>query len=304
MAFGVTAYSGAAFSAEDNNAIAYPQGIVLTGSMGEESNTGDANLNVTGIQATFSIGSSIAGTSALVSVAGSQLTTSIGEETINVGVPITGQELSISNKEFSQDTLTAFAQAPFGALSPSTIEVPIVDVVTTTGAGTLPSFLLQSTLGTFSVSADGNVSVVVTEHTLNTSVGNVSITGIANVSVTGIQMAMTLGEESAFTDHTVAVTGQQLTMSMGEETSTGNANVSLAGLQLTNSIGAVTQETRYAVTGNQMATSIGSVTTIATADIDVTGILLQSSVGNTAITAWAEVDPGVNNVWTPVDRAA
>ena len=304
MAFGVTAYSGAAFSAEDNNAIAYPQGIVLTGSMGEESNTGDANLNVTGIQATFSIGSSIAGASVLVSVTGSQLTTAIGEETINVGVPITGQELSISNKEFSQDTLTAFAQAPFGALSPSTIEVPIVDVVTTTGAGTLPSFLLQSTLGTFSVSADGNVSVVVTEHTLNTSVGNVSITGIANVSVTGIQMAMTLGEESAFTDHTVAVTGQQLTMSMGEETSTGNANVSLTGLQLTNSIGAVTQETRYAVTGNQMATSIGSVTTIANADIDVTGILLQSSVGNTAITAWAEVDPGVNNVWTPVDRAA
>lgn len=304
MAFGVTAYSGAAFSAEDNNAIAYPQGIVLTGSMGEESNTGDANLNVTGIQATFSIGSSIAGASVLVSVTGSQLTTAIGEETINVGVPITGQELSISNKEFSQDTLTAFAQAPFGALSPSTFEVPIVDIFTTTGAGTLPSFLLQSTLGTYSVSADGNVSVVVTEHTLNTSVGNVSITGIANVSVTGIQMAMTLGEESAFTDHTVAVTGQQLTMSMGEETSTGNANVSLAGLQLTNSIGAVTQETRYAVTGNQMATSIGSVTTIATADIDVTGILLQSSVGNTAITAWAEVDPGVNNVWTPVDRAA
>ena len=304
MAFGVTAYSGAAFSAEDNNAIAYPQGIVLTGSMGEESNTGDANLNVTGIQATFSIGSSIAGTSALVSVAGSQLTTSIGEEAISIAEDVTGQELSISIKEVTQDTLTAFAQAPFGALSPSTFEIPIVVVATTTGAGTLPSFLLQSTLGTFSVSADGNVSVVVTEHTMNTSIGGVSVTGIANVPVTGSQMTMTLGEESAFTDHTVAVTGQQLAMSMGEETSTGNANVSLTGIQLTNSIGAVTQETRYAVTGNQMATSIGSVTTIATADIDVTGILLQSSVGNTAITAWAEVDPGVNNVWTPVDRAA
>ena len=304
MAFGVTAYSGAAFSAEDNNAIAYPQGIVLTGSMGEESNTGDANLNVTGIQATFSAGQVAAGTSALVSVTGSQLTTSIGEEAINIAEDITGQELSISNKEFTQDTLTAFAQAPFGALSPSTFEVPIVVVATTTGAGTLPSFLLQSTLGTFSVSADGNVSVVVTEHTMNTSIGGVSVTGIANVPVTGSQMTMTLGEESAFTDHTVAVTGQQLAMSMGEETSTGNANVSLTGLQLTNSIGAVTQETRYAVTGNQMATSIGSVTTIANADIDVTGILLQSSVGNTAVTAWAEVDPGVSNVWTPVDRAA
>ena len=304
MAFGVTAYSGAAFSAEDNNAIAYPQGIVLTGSMGEESNTGDANLNVTGIQATFSIGQSVAGTSALVSVTGSQLTTAIGDEVINIVAPITGQELSISNKEFTQDTLTAFAQAPFGALSPSTFEVPIVDVFTTTGAGTLPSFLLQSTLGTYSVSADGNVSVVVNEHTMNTSIAGVSVTGIANVPVTGSQMTMTLGEESAFTDHTVAVTGQQLAMSLGEETTTGNANVSLTGFQLTNSIGAVTQETRYAVTGNQMATSIGSVTTTANADIDVTGILLQSSVGNPNITAWAEIDPGVSNVWTEVDLAA
>ena len=33
MAFGNTAYSEAAFSAEDNNAIAYPQGSILTGSM-------------------------------------------------------------------------------------------------------------------------------------------------------------------------------------------------------------------------------------------------------------------------------
>jgi len=304
MAFGITAYSEAAFSAEDNNAIAYPQGIALTGSMGEESNTGDANVNVTGIQATIINGGAVAGSSVLVSTTGSQLTTAIGEEDINVGVPITGLELSISNKETTQDTLTAFGEAPFASQSPATFFIPSVEVFTTTGAGTLPSFLLQSTLGTFSVSADGNVSVVVTEHTLNTSVGNVSITGIANVSVTGIQMTMTLGEESAFTDHTVAVTGQQLTMSMGEETSTGNANVSLTGLQLTNSIGVVTQETRYAVTGNQMATSIGSVTTTGNADIDVTGILLQSSIGNTNVTAWAEIDPGVSNVWTEVDLAA
>ena len=41
MAFGNTAYSEAAFSADDNNAIAYPQGNVLTGSMGEESNVGE-----------------------------------------------------------------------------------------------------------------------------------------------------------------------------------------------------------------------------------------------------------------------
>ena len=304
MAFGNTAYSEAAFSAEDNNAIAYPQGSVLTGSMGDESNTGTANVSVTGIQATLTNAGVVAGSSVSVNVTGSQLTTSIGEEGIDIGVTITGQELSISNLTFTQDTLTAFGQAPFATLSPSQFKIPSVTIEATTGAGQLPSFLLQSTLGTFSVAADGNVSVVVTEHTMNTSVGDVSITGIANVSVTGTQMTMTLGDESAFTDHTVEVTGQQLTMSMGEEVPTADANVFLTGIQLTSSIGDVEQETRYAVTGIQMSTSVGSVTVTGTADIDVTGIQLQSNTGSPNITAWAEIDPGVSNVWTEVDLAA
>ena len=113
-----------------------------------------------------------------------------------------------------------------------------------------------------------------------------------------------IGDESAFTDHTVEVTGQELTMSMGEEVPTGNANVSLTGIQLTSSIGDVEQETKYAVTGVQMGTSVGSVTTVGNANIDVTGIQLQTNTGNPNITAWAEIDTGVSNVWTEVDRAA
>ena len=35
-----------------------------------------------------------------------------------------------------------------------------------------------------------------------------------------------------------------------------------------------------------------------------TGIQLTGSVGSPNITAWAEIDLGVNNVWTPVDLAA
>jgi hypothetical protein len=304
MALGVTAYSEAPFGAEASDVIAYPQGNTITFSIGEESNTGTANVDVTGIQATLSNGGAVAGSSVLASLTGSQLTSSIGEEDINVGVPVTGQQLSITNKTSTQDTLTAFGETPFATLSPSTFNIPSVQIETTTGAGQLPSFLLQSTLGTFSVTADGNVSVVVTEHTMNTSVGDVSVTGVANVSVTGSEMTMTLGNESAFTDHTVEVTGQELTMSMGEEVPTGNANVSLTGIQLTSSIGDAEQETKYAVTGVQMATSVGSVTVTGNADIDVTGIQLQTNTGNPNITAWVEINPGVSNVWTPVDRAA
>jgi len=270
MAFGITAYSEAAFSSEANSVIAYATSLSLTSSIGEESNTGSANVTVSGIELSSNIGTSVAGTSALVGATGSQLTSSIGSDSIiDIGVPVTGSELSVSNKTFTQDTLTAFGQAPFATQSPSTIEIPTVTIEGTTGAGTLPSFLLQSTLGTFSVAADGNVSVVVTEHTMNTSIGSVSVTGIANVSVTGSEITMTLGEESAFTDHTVAVTGMSLTSSIGEEVPTADANVTLSGMSLTSSIGTASQSSIYNVTGSQMASSIGSVTVTASASATI-----------------------------------
>jgi hypothetical protein len=147
MALGITAYSEAAFSSEASDVIAYPVGTVLTSSIGEESNTAAANVPVTGIQATITNGGAVAGSSAVVSTTGSQLTTAIGEEDINVGVPITGLELSISNKETTQDTLTAFGEAPFASQSPATFFIPSVEVFTTTGAGQLPSFLLQGSIG-------------------------------------------------------------------------------------------------------------------------------------------------------------
>ena len=123
MAFGITAYSEAAFSSEANSVIAYATSLSLTSSIGEESNTGSANVTVSGIQLSSNIGTSVAGTSALVGATGSQLTSSIGSDSIiDIGVLVTGSELSVSNKTFTQDTLTAFGQAPFATQSPSTIE--------------------------------------------------------------------------------------------------------------------------------------------------------------------------------------
>jgi len=275
MAFGITAYSEAAFSSEANSVIAYATSLSLTSSIGEESNTGSANVTVSGIQLSSNIGTSVAGTSALVGATGSQLTSSIGSDSIiDIGVLVTGSELSVSNKTFTQDTLTAFGQAPFATQSPSTIEIPTVTIEGTTGAGTLPSFLLQSTLGTFSVAADGNASIVVTEHTMNTSIGSVSVTGMS------------------------------LTSSIGEEVPTADANVTLSGMSLTSSIGTASQSSIYNVTGSQMSSSIGSVTVTASANVSPLGNQAQSSVGTVNVTAWAEIDPGVANVWTEVDLAA
>jgi hypothetical protein len=304
MAFGITAYAEAAIASEANDIIAYPQGNTLTASLGNSGTPGTANVPVTGSQATISTGQVISGTSALVNVTtAGQLTTSIGEEGIDIGVPLTGIEMSISNKKLTQDTLTAFAQAPFATQSPDTIEVPIVEVATTTG-GQISAFQLNMTFGTFSVSADGNVSVVVSEHTLNTAIGSTSVVGIGNVPVTGIQMTSSIGSESAFTDHTVAVSGQQLTMSMGEEGTAGNATIAVTGIQMASSIGTASQATKYDVSGQQMATSAGSVSVTGTGVVIPTGIQLQTNTGNPIITAWAEINPGVTNVWTEVDLAA
>ena len=53
-----------------------------------------------------------------------------------------------------------------------------------------------------------------------------------------------------------------------------------------------------------MTSSVGSVVAVGTAGIDVTGIQMTISAGSVNVTAWAEIDPGVTNVWTEVDLAA
>jgi hypothetical protein len=58
------------------------------------------------------------------------------------------------------------------------------------------------------------------------------------------------------------------------------------------------------VTGQQLTSGIGSVTVTGTSIVPLTGVSLTLSIGTTNITAWAEIDLGVNNVWTEVDLAA
>ena len=327
MALGITAYSEAPFGAEASDVIAYPSGVSLSFQVGNSDIVGTGNVDVTGSQANFSIESVTAGSSVLVSVTGLQLSTTPGEETINIGVPVTGSQLSITNKTSTQDTLTAFGEAPFATLSPSTFNIPSVEIFTTTGAGQLPSFLLQSSIGAVDISADGNVSVNVAEHTINTFVGDVDISADANVSVTGSQMNMSIGEESAFTDIDVSVTGTSLTIFIGEEDAGGNANVSVTGTSLTSTIGdvslignanisltgisgtltlgtpTITPNSLIDVTGNQLSTFVGQAEA-DDASAEVTGVSATMSIGSVNITAWQQINPGVSNVWTEVDKAA
>ena len=325
--FGVTAYSEAAFSTENSSVIAYPQGIALTGSMGEESNVGNADVNVTGNQSSFTSGGAVAGASALTILTGSQLTTSIGEETVNISVDITGIELSLTNKTFSQDTLTTFAQAPFATLSQSVIEVPSVVIEGTTGAGQLPSFLLQSaignssiladaiasvtgtglsistndvsfeitadidvagipanfTLGPYSVSGNGNIGVIVTEHTINSSIGSAVASANADVLVTGSALSTLIGNSEAYPNDVVAVA---------------------TGISSTYALGNTVIESKYSVDGIPLSGAINSVSITGNGLVELTGIGLTQEIGPFNVIAWAEVDVGTPAVWTPVDLAA
>ena len=325
--FGVTAYSEAAFSTENSSVIAYPQGIALTGLMGEESNVGNADVNVTGNQSSFVSGGAVAGASALTILTGSQLTTSIGEETVNISVDITGIELSLTNKTFSQDTLTTFAQAPFATLSQSVIEVPSVVIEGTTGAGQLPSFLLQSaignssiladaiasvtgtglsistndvsfeitadidvagipanfTLGPYSVSGNGNIGVIVTEHTINSSIGSAVASANADVLVTGSALSTLIGNSEAYPNDVVAVA---------------------TGISSTYALGNTVIESKYSVDGIPLSGAINSVSITGNGLVELTGIGLTQEIGPFNVIAWAEVDVGTPAVWTPVDLAA
>tara|TARA_B110000285_G_scaffold55841_1_gene63527 strand:- start:1 stop:1110 length:1110 start_codon:yes stop_codon:yes gene_type:complete len=368
--FGVTAYSEAAFSTENSNVIAYPQGISLTGLMGEESNVGNANVNVTGNQSSFVSGGAVAGASALITLTGSQLTTSIGEETVNISVDITGIELSLTNKTFSQDTLTTFAQAPFATLSQSVVEVPSVEIEGTTGAGQLPSFLLQPaigdssilgdalvnvtgtglalstndvsfeitadidvagipanfTLGPYSVSGNGNIGVIVTEHTINTSINSVITSANADVVVTGSALSISIGDEEAFSDVIVSptgialaiaepeivvdlntpvdVTGSSLAIAIGNQTTFIDVTVEVTGTPMTYALGNVIPESKYSVDGIPLSTAINSVSITGNGLVELTGIGLTQEIGPFNVIAWAEVDVGTPVVWTPVDLAA
>ena len=273
MAFATTSFSETSFASDGSSVIAYAQGSSLTTSLGNSTIVANSNVNVTGSQSTITTsGIDVVGASSNVSVTGSQLTSSIGEETVNIGVDITGLELSISNKKFTKDTLKTFAQAPFASQVLSNVEVAIVIVDATTGVD-VTGILLQPTLGTFSISADGNVSVVVTEHTLNTSIGSEGVTANTDVSVTGTQMATSLGGETIDINTPVDVSGIQMTGSLGDVIPTDFAVVSVTGIEL--------------------QSSVGSPNITAWAEIN-------PGVNN----VWTEINPGVNNVWTEVDLAA
>jgi len=167
--------------------------------------------------------------------------------------------------------ITAIAQSPISALGGTNATAQVTGIQLTSNIGqqilpnvevTLGGQQLGFTVGTYSVSAGGNVTIVTgPDHAIDLSIGSTSVK---------IDVAVTLN-------------GQQITAGLGQSTIIPNTIVTATGQQLITSVG-----------------SIASIT--ADANVTPTGIQLAGSVGIPFITAWAIIDPGVTNTWTEVNK--
>ena len=161
MALGITAYSEAPFGSAESNVIAYPLGIELTAQENTPSTTGDANVSVTGLGMTGTLGDTIGSAFVLVQPTGVGFTANLGtvsEVPIGQQVDVTGFELTANGNNPTNDTLTAFGEAPFAALSPATFNIP-VGIEATVGA-VLVGTELPMSLGSVAVTADANTGTL------------------------------------------------------------------------------------------------------------------------------------------------
>ena len=166
--------------------------------------------------------------------------------------------------------------------------------------------LLTITQGLNSIQIDGSVTVFVGEDAIQSSIGSLSsVTGTAVVSPNGQALSGSIGQVIPENKTPVDVTGISASLTLGSITLIQTTNESVTGQGATLSVGSITPVSIYPVTtAGLLNGSVGQVVATGTANINVSGIGLTASIGSVNITAWSEINPGVNNVWTTVDRAA
>ena len=165
--------------------------------------------------------------------------------------------------------------------------------------------LLTITQGPSSIQIDNDVFILANENQLNLSLGQQSLEQSTNESVTGQSISSSVGQVLPENKTPVDVTGISATLSLGTISLVQTTNESVTGQSATLTVGQVSQESAYPVTtAGLLNASVGSVVATGTALAPVSGIGLTATIGSVNITAWSEINPGVNNVWTTVDRAA
>ena len=166
--------------------------------------------------------------------------------------------------------------------------------------------LLTITQGQESIQIDADIYVFVSEHTLETQQGTFTLIQSTNETAAGQSLSGNVGQVIGGTKQDVPVTQFGMSSNIGSISLVQSSNEPVTGSVLSSSIGTVEEIPGQIIglSGFNLSSGIGSVTATGTASITVSGIALTSSIGTINITAWAEIDLGVNNVWTEVDLAA
>ena len=216
-----------------------------------------------------------------VAVLGSQINLVVNSVAItgNASVNVTGSQ---RNVEISSVTTTAGASVNVQGTQINLTPGQAIEVITADVFPTGTRINVAEGLAGVVIAGDANVSVTGSRINVTEGLAGVQIKGDANVTVTGRQLNITIGNEDISADANVSVTGSRINLVTGQ----------------------VGIEFGYNVTGSQINVAIGNETVTANANVNVTGIRLNLTVGFVNVTAWAEVQTGANNIWTPVDLAA
>lgn len=313
---------------ELSGAFGNPTGIQATYSVGSVTTTANANIDVTGIQLTATNAGANGGTSVDQLVTGQQLQIFIGEEVIDIGVPVTGSQATTSAGQTTIDPTyligAGWGRDTFGNLgwgvnySVIPAEGTGIELISSIGEETAFTDVVVNLTSpdalnityanpSFSIQIDQDIFVLASEDQLDAEIGTIAnITADATIDVTGIESTSDIGQVIGGTRQDVPVSGIEATLTLGDFTLIQSTVESVTGLEITSSIGEAEEIPAQIIglTGLEVTSSMGSVTVIGEAAIDVTGIELTLSVGSLNITAWQEIDPGVNNVWSDVDLAA
>jgi len=302
-------------------------GISLTTSTETSTTQANANVDVTGSQLTFTNAGAVAGASADVPVTGIQGNLSIGEEDIARGIQqdVTGSELTTTPGAVTIDEQfligAGWGRDTYGNLgwgvnySANPADGTGIELTSSIGEETAFTDVTINITGleltidfanpSFSIQIDQDIFVLASEDQLDASVGTIAdVTGTATVDVTGIELTSNIGQVIPEPNLEVPVTGISASMTIGNISLIQSTVELVTGQQLTGSVGQVDAVSVAEVSGIQLTGSVGSVTVEAGAGVNVSGVSASISVGSVKITAWQEINPGVNNVWTEVDLAA
>ena len=183
--------------------------------------------------------SSLGKQDAIAVVTGQSLTVALGAEVISGGATVveTGQDLNLTLGDetvVTTSVATVTGEEITSALGSVTVSETANPTVSVSGFG------LNAVIGTFAVTAGGQVSIDASaEPALDLFLGDETVVATANTgTLTGQSMSTALGTATVEALTTPVVTGQALTSALGDETVVTTSVVSVTGFGLTTALGA------------------------------------------------------------------